>query len=72
VLDPHGNVIKQLVLKNLNCITYMAISPLDDTVWVGNETNIDSTDKDIFILDDNGNIVNSVYVPVRCFPSVPY
>jgi hypothetical protein len=70
VLDPHGNVIKQLVLKNLNCITYMAISPLDDTVWVGNETNMASTDKDIFILDDNGNIVNSIYVPVKCF--APY
>jgi len=66
VLDPHGNVIKQLVLKNLNCITYMAISPLDDTVWVGNETNMASTDKNIFILDDNGNIVNSIYVPVWC------
>ena len=68
VLDPSGNLIKQLTLKNLRCITYIAISPLDDTVWVGNETNMmSSTDKNIFILDDNGNIINSIHAPVRCF-----
>ena len=66
VLDPYGNIIKQLTFNNLNCITYMAISPVDNTVWVGNETNISNTEKNIIILDDNGNIVNSIYVPVRC------
>ena len=66
VLDPYGNLIKQLTFKNLRCITYIAISPLDDTVWVGNETNMYSTDKNIFILDDNGNIINSFHVPVAC------
>lgn len=71
VLDPYGNVIKQLTLKNINCITYIAISPLDDTVWIGNETNMASTDKNIFILDENGSIVKSVYVPVRCFAPCP-
>ncbi len=67
VLDPYGSLIKQLTFKNLRCITYIAISPLDDTVWVGNETNMYSTDKNIFILDDNGNIINSFHVPVACF-----
>ncbi|MGC8685836.1 MAG: hypothetical protein ACP5JP_09915 [bacterium] len=66
MLDPYGNVIKQLTFKNLRCITYIAISPLDNTVWVGNETNMASTDKNIFILDENGNIINSFHVPVAC------
>ena len=66
VLDPNGNLIKQLTLKYLKCITYMAISPVDDTVWIGNETNMSSTEKNIFILDGNGNIVNSINVPVGC------
>ena len=66
VLDPYGNVIKQLTLKNLNCITYIAISPLNDSVWVGNSINISSTDKNIFILDDNGNIITSIHMPVAC------
>jgi hypothetical protein len=63
VLDPYGNVIKQLTLRYLNCITYIAISPLDDTVWVGSILN---GNKNIFILDENGNIVNSINVPVIC------
>lgn len=66
VLDPYGNVIKQLTIKNLNCITYIAVSPMDGTVWVGNSININSTDKNIFVFDENGNIVNSFYVPVIC------
>ncbi len=66
VLDPNGNLIKQLTLQYLKCITYMAISPVDDTVWIGNETNMSNTEKNIIILDDNGNIVNSIYVPVGC------
>ncbi|MCL4479280.1 MAG: hypothetical protein M1381_09330 [Deltaproteobacteria bacterium] len=63
VLDPYGKVIKQLTIKNLNCITYIAISPLDDTVWVGSVPN---SNKNIFILDENGDIINSIYVPVKC------
>ena len=71
VLDPSGNIIKLLTLKNLNCITYMAISPVDNTVWIGNETNMSNTEKNIIILDANGNIVNSFYVPVMCvYPSM--
>ena len=71
VLDPYGNIIKQLTIKNLNCITYIAVSPLDGTVWVGNSVKIGSTDKNIFILDESGNIVNSFYVPVACFVPCP-
>jgi len=71
VLDPYGTIIKQLTSNNINCITFIAISPVDDTVWVGNSTNFNSTDKNIFILDDNGNIINGVYVPVMCFGPCP-
>ncbi|MCL4558765.1 MAG: hypothetical protein M1491_09120 [Deltaproteobacteria bacterium] len=71
VLDPYGNIIKQLTIKNLNCITYIAVSPLDGTVWVGNSVKIGSTDKNIFILDENGNIINSFYVPDWCFVPCP-